>query len=270
MKKNYTSMLSLWWTAIIVLFTGTLQSQIIANGTYKILSSVHNEVMTCATTAPHDANMAAPVATDNFQLWVFTHQGNDVYKIVNQGNGLTLGINDGWCGNFGDAKANFENTAENVAFKIIPGNDAGKVVIQIGFTTCNFGSVNNPIKAFDIQDGASGAQIQTFETFTTSPNQQFQIVTPAFLSTLTSNANVGLNVFYNPNSGLNITHNQKDLGALSIKIFDMTGKLIKIENFKSSQNTSVTVNMDAFAKGIYAVQITENEVVQKTQKIAIY
>lgn len=269
MKKSYPSLLSLMIVSI-VLFTSTLQAQIIANGTYKILSSVHNEVMTCATTAPHDANMAAPVATDNYQLWAFTHQGNDVYKIVNQGNGLTLGINDGWCGNFGDAKANFVNNAANVAFKIIPGADAGKVVIQIGFTTCNFGSANDPIKAFDIQDGASGAQIQTFETFTTSPNQQFQIVTAASLNTFTPQDNAGLNVFYNTNSGLNIVNNQKDLGALSIEIFDMTGKLIQTENIKSSNSKSVIVNMDTISKGIYAVQITENGVTQKAKKIAIH
>jgi hypothetical protein len=269
MKKNYPSSLSVLIVAI-VLFTGTLQAQIVANGTYKIFSSVHNEVMTCATTAPHDANMAAPVSTDNYQLWAFTHQGNDVYKIVNQGNGLSLGINDGWCGNFGDAKANFANTDANVEFKIIPGADAGKVVIQIGFTTCNFGSVNDPVRAFDIQDGAIGAQIQTFETFTTSPNQQFQIVTAASLNTFSPQENAGLNVFYNANSGLNIVSSQEDLGTLSIKIFDMTGKLIKTENLKSSNSKSVLVNMDTFSKGIYAVQITENGVTQKAKKIAVH
>lgn len=106
--------------AIITAFLlfSNANAQIITNGTYKIFSTVHNEVMTCATTAPHDANMAVPNATDNYQLWTFTHQGGDVYKIVNQGNGLTLGINDGWCGQFVDVKANLSNSDANVEFKV--------------------------------------------------------------------------------------------------------------------------------------------------------
>ena len=269
MKKFYPSLLSSWVVAI-VLFSSTLQAQIISNGTYKILSSVHNEVMTCATTAPHDANMAAAVATDNYQLWTFTHQGNDIYKIVNQGTGLNLGINDGWCGNFGDAKANFANSDPNVELKVVVSAETGKYVFQIAFTTCNFGSVNDPIKAFDIQDGASGGQIQTYEVSLTNANQQFQIVTPEFLSAFTTQKDANLNVFYNPNSGLNIVSQQRDLGALVVTIFDMTGKIIKTQRMNSTNNKSVRMKTEDFSKGIYAVQITENGVVQKTQKIAIY
>lgn len=269
MKKNYPSF-SYFWLLAAVLFAANVQGQIIANGTYKILSSVHNEVMTCATTAPHDANMTAPVSNNNYQLWTFTHQGNDIYKIVNQGNGLTLGINDGWCGNFGDVKANFANSAENVAFKIIPGADTGKVVIQIGFTTCNFGSVNDPVRAFDIQDGLAGAQIQTFETFITSPNQQFSIVTPEFLSTFNPDNNQDLNVFYNQQSGLHISSKTKDLGALTVNIIDMTGKLMQSENLASAKGTTAIIPVESISKGIYIVQITENGVSHKPTKIAVH
>lgn len=161
--------------------------QIISDGTYQIFNSVHNEVITTDTSAPYEAFMAAQNGTDDFQLWTFSHKGGDIYKIVNVGSNTTLGINDGWCGQFGDVRAGFSNTDLNVEFKVSLSDTADNYVFEIAFTTCNFGSSNVPIKAFDIQDGNSGAQIQTFDVDISNPNQKFQILKPISASVQSGN-----------------------------------------------------------------------------------
>ena len=267
MKKNYNLLIVVLSTAF--LFYNSLNAQIITNGTYKIFSTVHNEVMTCATTAPHDANMALPNATDNYQLWTFTHQGGDIYKIVNQGNGLTLGINDGWCGQFGDVKANFLPTDANVEFKISNSTVVGKYNFEIAFTTCNFGSVNSPIKAFDIQDGNAGAQIQTYDVDYGNANQQFEIVDPATLNSSHFNNSNKFQVFYNPNTGINVKSKEIFANTLNVKIFDLSGKEIKNELATAANTNIVTINVNELNKGFYAVHVLENDATS-IQKIIIY
>lgn len=268
MKKKYTLLKLAIITGFI--FYSSTQAQIITNGTYKIFSTVHNEVMTCAITAPHDANMAVPNATDNYQLWTFTHQGGDIYKIVNQGNGLTLGINDGWCGPFGDVKANFANTDANVEFKVTNSTTAGKYVFEIAFTTCNFGSVNSPIKAFDIQDGNSGAQIQTYDVDYSNSNQQFEIIDPATLSNSSFTRVEKYTAHYNSNTGLSITCKDTSLTNLNVSIYDLTGKNVKAQSYNLNNSNSIQLNVNDLSKGIYAVHILDNNNLKTIQKIIIY
>lgn len=267
MKKNY--LFAKLTTVTAFLFCFFTQAQIITDGTYKIFSTVNNEVMTCATTAPHDANMAAPNASDNYQLWTFTHQGGDIYKIVNQGNGLTLGINDGWCGQFGDVKANFSNSDANVEFKVTNSSVAGKYVFEIAFTTCNFGSVNSPIKAFDIENGAVGAQVQTYDVDINNANQQFQIVDPATLKSTSFNNATKFLVYYNASNGLNIFSKEGFSTNLNIKIFDITGKQVKNQIVNSNHANSLNMNVNELTKGVYLVHVTENNN-NSVHKIIIY
>ena len=160
----------------LVFTTTTISAQIIPDGTYQIYSDVHQEAMVTATSGDFDMSMTTPNFSDNNQLWNFTHQGGNVYKISNVATGSFVGIKDGWCGRFGDVQARFTSSDANVEFLISAGNNAGSYVFQIAFTTCNFGSVNDPVRAFDIQDGNSGAQIQTFDVDLGGANQQFRLI----------------------------------------------------------------------------------------------
>lgn len=162
--------------SLFLIATYGLNAQIIANGTYQIYSDVHQEAMVSATTGDFDVSMTTPDFSDNNQLWNFTHQGGNIYKISNVASGSFIGIKDGWCGRFGDVQARYASTDANVEFLISAGNNTGSYVFQIGFTTCNFGSVNSPVRAFDIQDGNSGAQIQTFDVDLGGANQQFRLI----------------------------------------------------------------------------------------------
>lgn len=265
MTKKYLLLL-----AISFCFSANSNAQIIANGTYKIFSSVHNEVMTCATSAPHDANMAAPNPADNYQLWTFTHQGSDIYKIVNSGNGKNLGINDGWCGNFGDAKANFNSTDANILLKVASTPTAGKYTFEIAFTTCNFGSVNSPIKAFDVQDGNSGAQIQTYEINNTNSNQQFSIVTPESLAVITYSEAVSFKLFFDTTKSLNIKTTSNSIDKMDVSVFEINGKLVHKSSYNSVSNNEIKIDLSALSKGVYMVQLLGNDSIKSVEKIIVY
>ena len=267
MKKKYTKQLLL---CIITMSLSSMAfAQIIANGTYKIFNGVHSEVITTDTTAPYEAFMAVPNETDNFQLWNFTHQGGDVYKIVNQGSSTTLGINDGWCGQFGDVRAGFADTDANVEFKVSAADVAGTYVFEIAFTTCNFGSTNVPIKSFDIQDGNSGAQIQTFDVNTANPNQQFQIVTPGSLSTLEFSALDTVQVYYTKNEGLVIELNESLNESADIQIFDLLGKHVLSKQLLNNQNRQ-SIDVATLSKGFHIAVLETTSGLKKIVKFINY
>lgn len=266
MKKKY-HILSL--SFLLCCVSASSFAQIIANGTYKILSSVHNEVMTCATTAPHDANMAQPNATNNYQLWTFTHQGNDTYKIMNVGNAKYLGINDGWCGNFGDAKANFTTNDANILLKVAATSTVGKYTFEIAFTTCNFGSVNAPIKAFDVQDGNAGAQIQTYEINNTNANQQFSIVDPATLANDTFLKSNSFAVTVDAEQNLHILSSSAMSDPLTVTVFEINGKKVHHSTRNNATNNETVIGLLGLSKGIYLVQITGSEGNKTVKKIIL-
>jgi Secretion system C-terminal sorting domain len=265
MKKKY-----LMFFILSLCFAVNSYSQIIANGTYKIFSSVHNEVMTCATSAPHDANMTAPNPSNNYQLWTFTHQGGDIYKILNSGSGKYLGINDGWCGNFGDAKANFNATEANILLKVASTPIAGKYTFEIAFTTCNFGSINTPIKAFDVQDGNSGAQIQTYEINNTNSNQQFSIVTPESLSASAFSDAPNFNLFFDTTKSLNIKTVTDLVTKLEVSVFEINGKLVHKSSYNSVASNEIRIDLSSLSKGVYMIQLLGNDSIKSVEKIIVY
>ncbi|MFY8188331.1 MAG: T9SS type A sorting domain-containing protein [Flavobacterium sp.] len=252
MKLNYTNKLC---SMVLTLGFCTFSfGQIIENGTYQIFNAVHSEVMTTDTTAPYEAKMGAQDATDGFQLWTFTHQGNDVYKIENTGSNTFMGVNDGWCGQFGDVRAGFLENDTNVEFKVVASELPDSYVLQIAFTTCNFGSVNDPIKAFDIQDGNAGAQIQTFDVSTTNPNQQFRIVVPGSLSNNSFEAGAP-NVFYNVNNRSATISAQETI--TSVDVIDLSGRVIN--TVKSADMREMQIQFNSDLNGLYLLKINTTE-----------
>ncbi|WP_124979264.1 T9SS type A sorting domain-containing protein [Nonlabens xiamenensis] len=253
MKKNY--FIPLLSTAFILGCSMLASAQIIADGTYQIYNTVHNEVMTTETSMDYDANMTTPDQNDAFQLWTFTHQGNDVYKIVNSGSGNTLGINDGWCGQFGDVKANFSNSDLNVEFKVAPAAATGTYVFEIAFTNCSFGSVNMPVKAFDIQDGNPGAQIQTFDVDITNPNQQFEIVTPGSLG-IADKISDNFRVFYQPQPRQVYIEALTANPQFSVQLYNLNGQLVAKDSY-SLQNPATALDLNQINDGIYFLRLTQ-------------
>ncbi|MCH8535065.1 MAG: T9SS type A sorting domain-containing protein [Flavobacteriaceae bacterium] len=263
MKCNYKNRLfQFLFVAILGLSTN---AQVIEDGTYQIFNAVHQEVMSVETDNPFDAQMEELDEESDFQLWTFTHQGDDVYIIENNGTNTTLGINDGWCGNFGDVRVGYTPTDSNVEFRIVEAEEEDTYVIQIAFTECNFGSENDPIKAFDIQDGNSGAKIQTFEVNPSNPNQQFQILEPGTFSNNSFTQDPEFLMFFTKETRiLNLNSNEI---IETVEVFDLNGR--KIKSNAKVQNQQAKIDFSAQKDGIYFVKYTINKKTY-TAKTVIY
>ncbi|SER05977.1 Por secretion system C-terminal sorting domain-containing protein [Hyunsoonleella jejuensis] len=261
MKKNY---LKTALAVVTLICTLNLNAQIIADGTYNIYNTSLSEVMSVNTIPqgnpgnPQDviigrARMQDYDSNNNLQEWTFTHQGNDIYKIINVGDNSTLGVKDGWCGDFGDVQVSFNNTSPYTLFKIINGAATNTYVIQIAFDgDCNFGSVNSPIKAFDIDGGNSGSKISTFPVDTGNANQQFQILALGTLSINYSALSDNLSIFYNKTKGLVIHSKTND--KLEISVFDLAGRNIAR---KESTSRHTSIQFDAANTGIYFARVKD-------------
>lgn len=204
------------------------------------------------------AIMAANDADDDLQLWSFEHQGSDVYKILNVGDNTTLGVKDGWCGQFGDVQVGFDGTTSQwVLFKVSASAASGSYTIGIAFDDdCNFGSINSPVKAFDIDGGNSGAKIQTFDIDNTNPNQQFEIVEPSALSLATDLKVSELSALYNSAFKKIIVKSGNESIISEISLFDLSGKLIDLQPLSGSNYHEISAsNLNS---GIYILKIKSN------------
>jgi hypothetical protein len=160
--------------------------QIIADGTYQIYSQTHDAILESPTDVNQDDsgdgtinNLFGTISdiSNPYQLFEFVHQGSNVYKIKNVGTDQFIGIKDNWCGNGGEVIARYEEVDTNVEFSVSQDATSGQFIIQIAFTTCNFGSENSPARSFDL--GSSSGKVRTFGD--TGGNQQFRLkaVSPA-------------------------------------------------------------------------------------------
>lgn len=265
MKK--TTFLKFILTNALCFLSIVSYAQIIEDGTYVIFSSVNEEVVT-ADADDIEARMAVPVLTDLNQQWVFTSQGNDIYRIQNVETGSFMGVNDNWCGRFGDVRAGFASTDTNLDFRLIPGDTSGTFLLTIAFTQCNFGSVNDPVRAWDIADGAVGGQIQTFDNDPSNLNQQFQIVAPSTLNLASNQADIAT-IYYNQNSGLNIRWKENMVNP-SLNIYDLQGKLVV--NFDLPENTGASdtsINLGFLSRNIYLAQLLADGGNVQTTKIVV-
>ena len=268
MKLNYLKKLLLAGTIVIAGLN--TNAQIVADGVYQIYNSNLDETVEVDTTAPYDAHLTASDELDDYQLWTFTHQGDDVYKIVNNGNSKALGIKDNWCNQFGDVQANFLEADTNVEFKIRHSSIGGSYTFEIAFTTCNYGSVNDPARAFDVADGASGAQIQTYDISSSNSNQQFQLLVPSSVSTNNLFLSNALTIFYSKERGLVIKAKQVLKGSkLNIDMYDISGRKIK-SNTITTNSSEETILLNTIDKGVYLVQFSDQFNHKLIKKIIVY
>lgn len=274
MKTDYTKKIGI--LLLVLCLSSISYAQIIEDGTYKILNSVNAEVMTVNTEPqPNDqdiivgrAIMGVPDEMDDLQLWVFEHLGDDVYRIFNEGDGTYLGIKDGWCGAFGDVQVGFEETSLFNLFRVAPSDLEDTYVIQIAFDDdCNFDSVNDPIKVFDIDGGNPSGKLQTFDINIANPNQQFQIVEPATLNTNQFNLDTFRLVYNNDNRLVSISTLASIEGNSAISIFDINGR--NLSNSTHTFSTSFDIDFSSRANGLYFISITNGNY-QIVEKVLIY
>lgn len=275
MKKNYTK--KIVFSILAIALSISTYGQIIADGTYKILNENLNQVLSInRMPEPNPQNiiigravMADIDAMDDDQLWTFTHQGNDIYKIVNQGNSSNLGIKDGWCGQFGDVQATFADGDMFNLFRIVAATAADSFSIQIGFDAdCNFGSMNTPPKALDIDGGNAGARLNTFDSDLANLNQTFRIVEPnnAILSNDVFSLDNAISIFYNK-AVRQLQISSTNIASISnVQIFDLSGKSVKEININDA---SADINVSDLNTGVYFARISNN-VSTTVKKFLVY
>jgi len=251
---------------------------IIANGTYNIYNPTLSEVMSVNTVAegqpenPQNiiigrARMQAFDVSNNLQEWTFTHQGNDIYKITNVGDNSTLGVKDGWCGDFGDVQVGFDNSSPYTLFKVIAGTSVNSYVFQIAFDSdCNFGSTNVPVKAFDIDGGNSGSKINTFPTDAGNANQEFQILALGTLSTNDSFLSDALSIYYNKNEGLIVNSKQSNIQKLTVNIYDLSGRSITSKEISSKG----TIEINNVNNGVYFARVIDENNNSMVKKFIVF
>lgn len=264
MKKNY---LKVMLVLALCIATSGVNAQIIADGTYNIFNPNLSEVIGVNRIPEGDpgnpqnvivgrARMQVYDVNNDDQEWAFVHQGNDIYKITNVGDNSILGVKDGWCGQFGDVQVGFDNTSPHTLFKVVAGSAANTFVFEIAFNNdCNFGSMNDPIKVFDIDGGNSGSKINTFDTDSGNANQEFQIVTLGTLNTDDRFLEDNLSIIYNRNEGLVINSNKKDLDRINVTIFDITGRSVIS---KELTNPHTTIKMETTNNSVFFARISDS------------
>ncbi len=178
MKNKLQTLILSFGLFQLCLFSGF--SQIIADGTYQIYSETHDATLESPTDVNQDDSSNGQInnlfgstsdVNNAYQLFEFIHQGSDIYKIKNIGTNQFIGIKDNWCGNGGEVIARYAETDTNVEFFVSQDAISGQFIIQIAFTNCNFGSVNDPARSFDL--GSSTGSVRTFGD--TGGNQQFRL-----------------------------------------------------------------------------------------------
>lgn len=278
MKTNFTFTMSLF-IILTIIFNTSLNAQILANGEYLLVNAVNNEAMTAPNTfadsSPNPdffAYMTAVDTSDDTQIFTFTHLGNDVYTIMNNSTGNYLGIRDSWCGDFGNVQGKFQQTDTNIEFKIIAASITDTYTIEIAFTQCNFGSINDPIKAFDIDGGNVGARINTFTKDPMNANQQWQIVSLNVLDVVEfeSKADRLFSVFPVPADQYLELQFAKELGKnISIQMYNSFGQLKLTKKLQNGQVTS-RLDVNTITSGLYLISIVdESGTTIGTRKITI-
>lgn len=178
MKYNLQNLLFTLVLAHFFYFNGF--SQILNDEVYQIYSETHDATFESPIDVNQDDsgdgqinNLFATTSNINnaYQLFEFVHQGSDVYKIKNLGTNQFIGIKDNWCGDGGEVIARFGESDTNTEFSITQDPTSGQFIIQIAFTDCNFGSVNDPARSFDL--GSPTGKVRTFGD--TGSNQQFRL-----------------------------------------------------------------------------------------------
>lgn len=152
-----------------------VDSPIIPNGTYQIFSEVNNEALASPVNVFQDDSSNSQInnlfattsnPNDDYQLFQFIHQGNDVYKIKNSGTNKYVGLKDDWCGDFGEVIARFNESDAQAEIKVSLDTTTGEYLFQNNDT--------NACSYFDLSGGGSGAKIRTFNA--TGANQRFRLL----------------------------------------------------------------------------------------------
>jgi hypothetical protein len=99
-----------------------------------------------------------------------------------------------------------------------------------------------------IKDNITGCTQQTISHYKKSPNSVTNAV----------GENVSINIYPNPTQNTLYVSSNSPIGDAVIKLYDMQGRMVYDENIIGSAKMDKEINVSAFTKGIYQLQIISN------------
>ncbi len=232
----------------------TLNTQIIADGTYLITSPVNDQRLLSRTLESHSAVMVNPGNYDD-QKWVFTHLGDDVYTIKNKGTNRYLEVPYAACAN-GTNVATWTNATD--------AHKQWKVVVN-GTGIYGLKPMHCLGTGLDRAAGKVNANVQIWGYSSNNANQKWKIIADNTSSKNNVTREIaGLNmkklvISPNPVKEILKLHNvDKDV---SVKIVDMTGKLVLSKTI-GKKELDKNVDVSLLMNGIYFISVENSSPVK--------
>ena len=219
-------------------------SQLIANGLYKIKNPFNNQNLLSRAAENYNAQM---VNDGNYtdQQWNIKHLGNNVYTIQNSRNNRYLEVPNGRCAN-----------AANVATWTNSNGDHKKwKAVKVG-NYYAFRPMHCQAQALDRAGGLKDANMITWAFNAKNNNQKWELVpTTRGLKVLADNSKI----IVAPNPAKDFVEISGLPENAAIEITNMLGQ--SLINFTVTSTTEL-INVESFADGVYFIRIN-NEISKK-------
>ncbi|GAA4272992.1 RICIN domain-containing protein [Aquimarina gracilis] len=219
--------------------------QLIANGTYFIMSSQNTQRLLARALESHGARMH-DVGNYDDQRWIFNHLGDNVYTIKNKGTNRYLEVPNAQCGN-GKNVATWTNA-----------NDTHKKwkVVSNGNGIYGLKPMHCLNAGLDRAAGAINANVQIWEYNSSNENQKWKIA-PAGNNRLFNQSESIIGLYPNPAKDY-VTIIGHEPGE-EIIIYNLLGVVVKTTVAKSDKEIIYTSDFEA---GIYIVSINKKSKLQ--------
>jgi hypothetical protein len=134
--------------------------------------------------------------------------------------------------------------------------------VTLNWTAPNTDTIDN-VKFYVIANCVDANNLSTGD----APNNAMWVFPRNTTSVKELNADIKLNLYPNPvTDKLNISMENADKGLYTIKIFDVQGKVVAKEYAVVNKNYKTSINVAAWASGMYHVQISKDGA-QRTMKV---
>ncbi len=224
-------------------------TQLITNGAYYITSTQSNQRLLSRALEQHSAVMHNPL-NYNDQVWMFTHEGNNVYTIKNQGTNRFLEVPNAKCSD-GVNVATWTNASGNHKKWKIVSNGTGVYGLQPMHCTN---------KGLDREKGALNANVTIWGYSKANNNQKWKIIS-------SNNKNLSLENTDDLTFYPNPTENVISIKGLStndvVIIYDLMGKIMKKISVNRQQDT---IDVSELQSGLYIISIVGKTKMQFIKK----
>ncbi len=221
---------------------GNTGGQIVANGLYRVTNPRLNQSLLARALENHEARV---IDTGNFpdQQWRFTHLGNNVYTIKNNGTGRYLEVQSAQCFNGGNVKTWTNSNGDHKKWRV----EQNGSNYMLRPTHCLS-------RALDVAAGQRNGQLHIWAANTSNANQVWNLVRLGNKELV--NTETAINIYPNPVSSGSEVNIEGLASGNSIAIFNSAGQQVKQLYAKGS---SEAISTDNLSTGVYFVQIDTNE-----------